>query len=188
MGFKPQEWIHQIAVIEEMFRDRGYTSIKLIAQGNDIFQLCIATDSKGDIVSTYLTNEGKVGVKSVRKIRDECKKNRYALAILVCPNGLTPFATKEMGMEGDAPQIDVFKKAQLAFNVTKHNLVPRHIPLSVTEKRKLLQRLDCKANSLPKIKVDDPVIHYYGLPIGTVVSIERTLGALETEPYYRLVV
>jgi DNA-directed RNA polymerase I, II, and III subunit RPABC1 len=102
---------------------------------------------------------------------------------------MTPFATKEMGMEGDAmPQIDVFKKAQLAFNVTKHNLVPRHVPLSVLEKKKLLQRLNCKAHSLPKIKADDPVVHYSGLPIGTVIAIERTFGALETESYYRLVV
>ena len=137
----------------------------------------------------YITEDSKVGVKTLRRIREESKRSKCSCVILLCPHGLTPFAQKEMLCDEESiGRIDVFRKAELAFNVTKHSLVPVHTPLSPAEKKKLLVGLGNKASSLPKIKEGDPIIKYLGLQIGTVVSIKRNFGALETEQYYRLVV
>jgi DNA-directed RNA polymerase I, II, and III subunit RPABC1 len=184
-----KQWIAQIRVLEDMMHDRGYTNVRVVSQGQDLLHLCTALDSKGDSIHVYITEENKVGVKTLRRIREECKKSRCMFVIIICPFGLTPFALKEMSNDDEGQsRIDVFKKAELSFNVTKHSLVPAHVPLSPADKRKLLTRLGSKATSLPKIKTDDPVIHYLGLQPGTVVSIKRTFGGLETESYYRMVV
>lgn len=53
-------------------------------------------------------------------------------------------------------------------NITKHELVPRHIPLSSEEKQNLLQRYKVKDGQLPRIQQSDPVARYFGLSKGQV--------------------
>lgn len=53
-------------------------------------------------------------------------------------------------------------------NITEHELVPRHIPLSSEEKQNLLQRYKVKDGQLPRIQQTDPVARYFGLSKGQV--------------------
>ena len=198
-----KNWIPQIRVLEQMLNDRRYTQVHLalIGHGAILMQLCSCLNEKGELVHVYITEENKVGVKALRKIKEESKRSKCASVILLCPNGLTPFAQKELNAEeatasatASATQqlsrakVEVFRKPEFSFNVTRHSLVPPHTPLTPAEKKQLLTSLGCKATSLPKIKDSDPVIKYLGLPLGTVVAISRRFGSLEVEQYYRLVV
>jgi DNA-directed RNA polymerases I, II, and III subunit RPABC1 len=183
-------WTNQVRVLEQLLNDRGCTHLHPVCTGQDPFYLCNCRTGKGDILIVFLADECKIGVKTIRKLREECGKQGATNAILVCTDGMTPFAQKEIKSyeEDHNLTVDIFKKAELAFNVTHHHLVPKHIPLSAAQKRELLATLNCKANALPKIKSSDPVIRYLGSPIGTVLQIKRTIGLQEAEIYYRIVI
>ena len=184
-------WAKQIRILEQMFTERKYTSTRIVLSGSDFVHLCSCADAAGELVNVYITEENKVGVKTLRRVKEESRKAKGSVTIiLLCPSGLTPFAQKELSLTEDEPncRMEVFRKAELAFNVTKHALVPSHVPLLNTEKKQLLLSLGSKATSLPKIKESDPVVKFLGLPIGTVVEIRRAFGGLETELYYRIVV
>jgi DNA-directed RNA polymerase subunit H (RpoH/RPB5) len=178
-------WTMQMRVLEDMLIDRGYHRIKLALTGTDPCCLCVATDARQECLRVYITEETKVGVKTLRKLKDECRRTKCDRLLLLCPSGLTPFAAKELSAEESGPHLEVFKKNELAFNVTRHSLVPAHTPLSQGEKRKLCARLNFKPANFPKIKETDPVIKYHGLPPGTM---ERYMGTLEGETSYRIVV
>ena len=149
-------------------------------------------------MAVFLTDENKTGVKTVRKLREDGSKQGARRVILLCPDGLTPFALREVratqptapseGRGSDCCYLEIFKKHELAFNVTKHALVPRHRVVSPAEKKQLLAELACKLSALPKIKESDPVVRYLGCQVGTVLAIERSIGQLEPELYYRVVI
>lgn len=183
-------WNRQIGVIEQMLRDRGYTDLRPVGTGADPILLCTCRDDRRELTTVYLTDEPKVGVKSVRKLKEDAQRMGTKHIIFGCPDGLTPFATKELKDQEEASDvvIEVFRKAELSFCVARHSLVPVHRLLNPTERKALLTHLGCKAISLPKLKESDPVARYFRFAPGSVVRIDRNIGNLESEPYFRLVV
>ena len=126
----------------------------------------------------------------MRKMLTECEGAGARHLILLTPAGLTPFAAREL-LEiaaNDRGDVEIFRKQDLCMPITHHRLVPRHTPLSSSEKKQFLAELSCKQSVLPKLKESDPVARYLHLQPGTVVKIDRRIGALESEPYFRLVV
>jgi DNA-directed RNA polymerases I, II, and III subunit RPABC1 len=61
-----------------------------------------------------------------------------------------------------------FTEAELMFNVTEHELVPKHVLLTPEEKQELLTRYKLKENQLPRMQMGDPVARYFGLKRGQV--------------------
>ena len=52
----------------------------------------------------------------------------------------------------------------ITFNVTKHDMVPKHEVISEDEKQKLINDLNItNITKLPKIKKTDPIAKYYGM-------------------------
>eukprot|EP00913_Durusdinium_trenchii_P018155 g17056.t1 len=89
-----------------------------------------------------------------RKIRE---------AILVVKQPLTPLARTAINEASTKMRIEVFHENELIVNITQHELVPKHVPLSEEEKQQLLNRYKMKPTQLPRIQVIDPVARYFGM-------------------------
>lgn len=122
-------------------------------------------------------------------------------AILVAQNTLTAFArnvsirmfVKWCGFQAIAsvaPQrnIEYFVENELLVNITRHELVPKHIPLSEDEKQALLKQYKIKDLQLPRILQNDSVARYLGLQRGQVVKIIRPSESAGRYVTYRLCV
>jgi DNA-directed RNA polymerase I, II, and III subunit RPABC1 len=156
--------------------------------GGDPLLVCTARDPAGEQVFVYFLTESKVGVKTLRRIRDECQAAECRHAILVTQDGLTPFASKELdetSRGGDV--VEVFRRKELSFCVVEHELVPPHTLLEPAERKALLQRRGFKPSALPRMKASDPVARFMNFPIGGIVKIQRSIGSSDGETYYRLV-
>jgi DNA-directed RNA polymerase subunit H (RpoH/RPB5) len=76
----------------------------------------------------------------------------------------------------------------MAINTNTHRLVPKHIKLSETDKKKLFEQHHVDIKSLPKILVTDPAIEKLTLKSGDVVKVERKSRTAGTTNYYRVVI
>jgi DNA-directed RNA polymerase subunit H len=76
----------------------------------------------------------------------------------------------------------------LEFDVTKHELVPKHEILSEEEKAKLLKKYGITIKELPRILASDPAIKSLNPKVGDVVKITRKSKTAGESVYYRVVV
>ena len=95
--------------------------------------------------------------------------------ILVCDNPPNPAAKKyiEECRSSQGVNIEVFSEDELVVNITKHELVPQHEPLSEEEAKEVLGAFKLEKNQLPRILVKDPIARFYGMKRGQVVRITR---------------
>ena len=73
------------------------------------------------------------------------------------------------------------------FDVTKHQLVPKHLKVSEKEKGELLKRYNITVKELPKILVDDPAIEHLEVKVDDVVKIIRQNPTAGEVVFYRCV-
>ena len=93
--------------------------------------------------------------------------------ILIIAGKLTQQAKQKIDEVNTQIRVEVFTEGELVVNITKHELVPKHILLNPDQKNELLKRYNIKQSQLPKIFVTDPVAKYLGLKRGEVVKIVR---------------
>merc|ERR1711916_107075 len=84
--------------------------------------------------------------------------------------------------------MQVFLEDDLVVNITKHELVPRHIPLSDAEAKEVLEAFSLKMSMLPRILSRDPVSQYYGMKKGQMFRIVRKSETAGEYTTYRQVV
>lgn len=84
--------------------------------------------------------------------------------------------------------MQVFEEDELAVNITRHELVPKHTPLETEEVEAVLQAHSLQLHQLPRLLMTDPVAAYYGLARGNVVRIERRSQSAGVYVTYRQVV
>lgn len=67
----------------------------------------------------------------------------------------------------------VFQDSDLTYNPTQHVDVPLHVRLSPEEAQIKLREMRTDISKLPIIKVNDPIIRYYGWSVGDLIQIHR---------------
>jgi len=118
------------------------------------------------------------GLKHLREFMQHLVNSNFYAGIMVCTKPVTGMALRVLRsateMDG-APKggMEVFLEQDLLVNITKHELVPKHVLLSKAEKQQLLERYRLRETQLPRIQVSDPVAKYLGLRRGQVVKIIR---------------
>lgn len=73
-------------------------------------------------------------------------------------------------------------------NITNHQLVPKHIVLSDTQKESFYKESNLSSKQLPKILKSEPIIDILKAKVGDVIKIERYSPTAGTAYYYRVVI
>lgn len=169
-----------VTTCEEMLRDRGCAEVvrtpdlaTAVENGRPL--LCGREAPSGGGFDVYVHSEDRVGVKFARAVREACEKQGCE-AVVVSVDGPTPFTRKECG-----DSIQFFGVRELCYNVTRHALVPKHVPVGEPPP-------GTTRETLPRMLDTDPVAQYYRWPLGTVVRVDRCFGGHEPIPYFRVVV
>ncbi|MGD8506316.1 MAG: DNA-directed RNA polymerase subunit H [Candidatus Bathyarchaeota archaeon] len=75
-----------------------------------------------------------------------------------------------------------------AFNIFKHELVPKHEVVSPEKAEELLRKYRIKAHQLPRIKATDVPVIAIGAKLGDIIKITRDSPTAGKHVTYRVVV
>lgn len=128
-----------------------------------------------------------VGTKQVRAFNHFIDEQNYHTGIFISQTPISPSAIRLLnGVPGRF--CEHFQEQELLVNITRHELVPKHVLLSPEEKTQLLKRYRLKESQLPRIQSGDPVSKYLGLRRGQVVKIIRKSETAGRYASYRWVI
>jgi DNA-directed RNA polymerase subunit H len=74
------------------------------------------------------------------------------------------------------------------FDVTKHELVPKHLKLSDKEMKELFEKYAIELPNLPRIFKNDPAIQDLNVKEGDIIKIVRNSPTAGESVFYRRVV
>lgn len=134
----------------------------------------------------HFPEEPKLSVKTVKALFDTARTRQCTNIVVVMQEGVSPQVAEMIRQEG-ALTCEVFKEEEVIFNVTKHELVPKHRLMSTAEKILFLDRMKLSEINIPQIDISDPVSKYYGAKKGDLFCIERKSEITGTSLYYRIV-
>jgi DNA-directed RNA polymerase I, II, and III subunit RPABC1 len=137
---------------------------------------------------TYFAEEARITVPIIANIAQKMHKDCIKRTVMIGKGSITPSAKQAIVEVQSHFIIEFFEEKELLVNITEHELVPKHIVMTETEKASLLKRYRVKESQLPKIQVTDPVARYFGLNRGQVVKIIRTSETAGKYITYRLAV
>ena len=175
----------------EMLKDRGFNTGYLMTR--EEFNNCENRDKQfekdDDKIDIYWMLDIKIGTSAINNVYGKMTENKVTHCILIISGGITPPAKNVLSklLTGQEHNIEIFHISDLMFNVTKHKWVPRHIPLSNDEKKKIVNEYGIKETRFPKIQLSDPVSRYFGLKRGTLVKIIRPRETTTSYVSYRIV-
>merc|ERR1719272_2760620 len=130
----------------------------------------------------------RVGVKPIRVLAERMDEKGIKEAILAVKQPLTPLARTAIVEAMSKMRIEVFHESELIVNITHHELVPKHVPLTEEERQQLLNRYRMKPTQLPRIQQQDPIARYFGMSRDQVVKIMRPSETAGRYVTYRLCV
>lgn len=141
----------------------------------------------GTIWVDFCPDSSGVGTKQVRTFNHWIDENNYHTGIFITQTPISPSAVRLLsGIPGRI--CEHFQEQDLLVNITRHELVPKHVLLSPEEKARLLERYRLKESQLPRIQISDPVARYLGLRRGQVVKIIRKSETAGRYASYRWVI
>jgi DNA-directed RNA polymerase I, II, and III subunit RPABC1 len=152
--------------LEELLRDRG-CSPGAIEKKEDSWLAKLPEPALP--IRVYFVRGQKVGIDEIRSFAAE--ENKYSALIIIYDDDITPSAKV-----AKSRKMQLFHINELAFNITKHVLVPEHQLLSSSEADAFFEKLRAKKEDLPRILATDPVIKYYGWSVGRLVRVKRRFG------------
>ncbi|KAL1978567.1 hypothetical protein VTN31DRAFT_1426 [Thermomyces dupontii] len=141
----------------------------------------------GTIYVEFCPDASGVGTKQVRNFNHTVDEQNYHSGIFITRTPISPSAIRLLNsIPGHI--CEHFQEQDLLVNITRHELVPKHVLLSPEEKAQLLVRYRLKESQLPRIQVSDPVARYLGLRRGQVVKIIRKSETAGRYASYRWVI
>ncbi|KAK1148531.1 DNA-directed RNA polymerases II 24 kDa polypeptide (RNA polymerase II subunit 5) [Aspergillus melleus] len=141
----------------------------------------------GTIYVEFCADSSGVGTKQVRAFNHWVDENNFHTGVFITQTPISPSAVRLLsGVPGRI--CEHFQEQDLLVNITRHELVPKHVLLSPQEKVRLLERYRLKESQLPRIQVSDPVARYLGLRRGQVVKIIRKSETAGRYASYRWVI
>lgn len=158
-----------------------YTPLKRRATDPDPVPDC------GQIYVEFCADATGVGAKQVRSFIHTVDEGNYHSGIFITQTPISPSAVRLLTTL-DKRICEHFQESDLLVNITRHELVPKHVLLSAEEKARLLDRYRLKESQLPRIQFSDPISRYLGLRRGQVVKIIRKSETAGRYASYRWVI
>lgn len=107
------------------------------------------------------------------------------VTVIIVQDKQTPQIAKEL-LNDEYKLYEIFSMKNLMFNITHHEIVPRHILLNQEEVDMILKQYQTTRAQLPKLLTTDPVAKYYGMKAGDVCKIIRQSPMTGESYYYRI--
>lgn len=179
--------------LAEMLADRGVDAPEIRSHlGNagalfDASKPTLVVASPTAKVLVVYDFSARFKVSNVKVYLDqEYMDQEYATTILVIREKPTAAVIKSL-REYQKTDVQLFLMKNLVFNVTKHELVPRHeVIRDEAAMQAILDAYQLKhKHHLPLIYDDDPVAKYYGLKPGQLVRVTRITPSTGEAVAYR---
>ncbi|XP_030371595.1 DNA-directed RNA polymerases I, II, and III subunit RPABC1-like [Scaptodrosophila lebanonensis] len=154
---------------------------------SDLTMMVAHIDDPKDVILVYFSDDIKVGIKTIRDCVTRMNTADIFHAILIIRSRMTPTARMSL-QELPRYRMEYFTERELMYNITEHEMVPKHIALTEAEKSELLAHYKVKMSQLMRITTTDVVARYYGLKKGQVVKIIRSSETAGRYISYRAVV
>ena len=152
----------------EMLEQRGFT----IDEEDD--DMIIGVRESDYNVIVFFDISQKLDTDKVKIFIAKMKELDFRNCIIVYKESVTSPARKVIE-ELQEYKIEIFKETELRYNITKHNLVPKHISLSKAETIEFKKQYGVK---IPVLLKTDAVAKFYNFQKGEIVKIERTDGTV----------
>ena len=155
-------------VCKEMFEAREYD---IYEESDHVLK---ATKPNGVRVYLFVLPQEKFNIDIVKYYYRLFLYENIKHAILVYKNQITP-SVKKIISGIHSIRIELFCETSFYDNITRHQLVPKHIRISTDGHRDL--------QKYPSIRKSDPVCRFYGFNTGELIKITRRDGSI----YFRVV-
>jgi DNA-directed RNA polymerase subunit H (RpoH/RPB5) len=125
----------------------------------------------------YINQDKSIPVEFVRyfiNFNDLIRKTLFNIEmsnILISNNELSTDSKENLKL---IPKTRFFLDDELRYNPTQNVTNQQHILLSLEEVNELEKELKLDKSKFPGIKLDNPVVEYYGWELGNVIKIIRT--------------
>lgn len=166
----------------EMLHDRGYTRVE-----SDTHEKIVASNGTDKTLVCFVYDP-KVSVKKLKSIKEIIDAGIYTCLIIVYKSMITAFAKQFIVTDVNNLNVQVFSENELSFNITKHELVPKHELLSTKDRNDLVRKYRASLRNFPLMLSSDPVARYYGALPGTMFKITRKSPTAGEYVLYRVVI
>jgi DNA-directed RNA polymerase I, II, and III subunit RPABC1 len=126
----------------------------------------------------------KKDLVALKALMDE-KYPTNEMTVIIVQDKQTPQIAKEL-LNDEYKLYEIFSMKNLMFNITHHEIVPKHILLNQEEVEIMLKQYQTTRAQLPKLLTTDPVAKYYGMKAGDVCKIIRQSPMTGESYYYRI--
>ncbi|KAJ4977844.1 hypothetical protein NE237_008624 [Protea cynaroides] len=142
-----------------------------------------------DKICVFFVDENDVlGIKQLEAYVDRMKEASVSRAMLILAQAPSQMAKRVIESRTLTCHVEYFLDQELMFNVTKHDMVPKHQLLTADEVKILVDQYHLTLSQLPQIQVTDPVARYLGVMPGQVLKISRPSETAGKYVTYRVVV
>ncbi|KAL9109772.1 MAG: hypothetical protein Q9227_005641 [Pyrenula ochraceoflavens] len=108
--------------------------------------------------------DSTIGIKHLRAFAQTLDSQHVTNGIMITQAPVTAAALRAFEpLSARGITAEHFLESDLLVNITRHELVPKHVLLSAEEKKILLERYRLREHQLPRIQANDPVARYLGL-------------------------
>ena len=184
---------HVYQTIVEMLTDRGYSVSKNIDYDEFIIMYeennYDITDNDNKIHVTFFKDTKTFSKKDLTEIVQNIKNefdNENIKIIIILREKYNVTIEKELANELYR-NVEIFLFKNLTFNITRHQDVPKHIPLNDVEIKEVIEKYKVRKNQIPKILSTDPMARYYGIKPGGMFKIIRPSTSAGEYVTYRYV-
>lgn len=146
----------------------------------------------GDSMCIFFCGDDTLTADIAKKYNDMATQIGAKRLIIVYANKIAAMTRKTIEANNRSEmatvKVQLFHEDDVVVNITKHELVPKHTPLSDSEVKEVLEAHSLKIQMLPRMLSTDPVALYFGLERGRVVKISRKSESAGVYVTYRQVV